>query len=94
MSRLASAEHLRDAALVRKALATLERSEDLFAIGAYKPGGDVWLDAAVAQRDRLDEWIFHESRATDDSIAQLHQIACALSGDRNQKGVEQKAIKM
>jgi FliI/YscN family ATPase len=83
MSRLASAEHLRDAALVRKALATLERSEDLFAIGAYKPGGDVWLDAAVAQRDRLDEWIFHESRATDDSIAQLHQIACALSGDRN-----------
>ncbi len=79
MNRLASAEQLRDAALVRRALATLERAEDLFAIGAYKPGGDPWLDAAVAQRDRLDEWIFHERPSQDDAIAQLREIAGALA---------------
>ena len=79
MHVLASRDHLRDAAIVRRALATLERSEDLFAIGAYKPGGDAWLDAAVAQRDRLDDFIFHGQPSGADSVAQLHEIASALS---------------
>jgi flagellum-specific ATP synthase len=79
MSALASKNQLRDAALVRKALATLERSEDLFAIGAYKQGGDPWLDAVVAQRDRLDEFIFHGEPSDADAVAQLHKIARALS---------------
>jgi FliI/YscN family ATPase len=79
MHVLASRDHLRDAAIVRRALATLERSEDLFAIGAYKPGGDSWLDAVVAQRDRLDEFIFHGQPSEADAIDQLHRIATALS---------------
>ena len=79
MHTLASRDHLRDAAIVRRALATLERSEDLFGIGAYKPGGDPWLDAVVAQRERLDEFIFHGQPHGAGSISQLHDIALALS---------------
>ncbi len=78
MNSLATPEHLRNAALVRKAVATLESAQDLFAIGAYKPGGDPWLDAAVAQRDRLDDWIFHGHPSEADAVAQLHDIAEAL----------------
>jgi FliI/YscN family ATPase len=77
MSALASGEHLRDAALVRKAMATLERAEDLFAIGAYKPGGDPTLDAAVGMRERLDEFIF-SAQACGDPILRLHELAAGL----------------
>ena len=76
---LASRDHLRDAALVRRALASLERSEDLFAIGAYKPGGDPWLDAVVAERERLEEFIFHGQPTGVDAVALLHEIASSLS---------------
>ncbi|HEV2037410.1 MAG TPA: EscN/YscN/HrcN family type III secretion system ATPase, partial [Candidatus Eremiobacteraceae bacterium] len=80
MNALVSADHLRDAALVRKALATLERAEDLFAIGAYKPGGDLWLDAAVALRERLEDWIFHGQPRDCDPTVELRHIAAALRG--------------
>ncbi len=78
MNALASGEHLRDAALVRKAMATLERAEDLFAIGAYKPGGDPLLDAAVGVRERLDEFIFFGDQADGDPIARLRELAAGL----------------
>jgi FliI/YscN family ATPase len=78
MSRLASCEQLADAALVRRALTALERAEDLFAIGAYRPGGDAWLDAAVVQRERLEGWIFHGSASAEDATAGLAEVAAAL----------------
>jgi flagellum-specific ATP synthase len=78
LGKLASREQLADGALVRRALSALERAEDLFAIGAYRPGGDAWLDAAVAQRDRLERWIFHGAPSTADPIAELARIAAAL----------------
>jgi len=78
MNALASGEHLRDAALVRKAMATLERAEDLFAIGAYKPGGDPLLDAAVGVRERLDEFVFFGDQAGGDPIARLRELAAGL----------------
>jgi len=78
INALASGEHLRDAALVRKAMATLERAEDLFAIGAYKPGGDPLLDAAVGVRERLDEFIFFGDQADGDPIARLRELAAGL----------------
>ncbi len=75
---LASSEQLANAALVRKALGALERAEDLFAIGAYRPGGDPWLDAAVAQRDRLEAWIFHGEPRPEDASDELAAIAADL----------------
>jgi flagellum-specific ATP synthase len=78
MGALCSEQQLADAALVRKALAALERAEDLFAIGAYRPGGDLLLDAAIAQRDRLNDFLFHGRACVNDALGGLHEIAQAL----------------
>jgi flagellum-specific ATP synthase len=58
MPDLATPAHRADATTVRAALATLEQAEDLFAIGAYAPGGDVTLDAAVAMRDEISDLLY------------------------------------
>ncbi|HZW73378.1 MAG TPA: hypothetical protein VFF43_07510, partial [Caldimonas sp.] len=58
MPGLATNAHRADAATVRAALATLEEAEDLFAIGAYAPGCDVALDAAVAMRDEIFNFLY------------------------------------
>jgi FliI/YscN family ATPase len=62
MGDIVNAEHARDAALVRRALATLEEAEDLFAIGAYRAGGDPWLDACVDVRPAIEQLIFDDGR--------------------------------
>jgi len=77
MGRLSSAEQRRDANDVRRALATLEESVDLLAIGAYQRGEDRWLDAVLSVRDDLDRWLFHGEPRDDDDVA-LHRIASVL----------------
>ena len=78
MRSLVPAAHAADAALVRKALAALERAEDLFAIGAYRPGGDPELDAAVAQRSRIDDFLFQAETTSAQSLDQLSDIGTSL----------------
>lgn len=78
MTDIVSAEHRRDAALVRRALATLEDAEDLFAIGAYRNGGDAWLDACVAARPAIERLIFDGDAAPAPPDAHLRSIASEL----------------
>ncbi|HLJ84575.1 MAG TPA: hypothetical protein VKT51_10420 [Candidatus Eremiobacteraceae bacterium] len=79
MPTLATQQHRRDAALGRRALDALERARDLFALGAYQPGGDPWLDAAVSIRDQLESLVHDgDAEAGDDAFARLRAIACAL----------------
>lgn len=78
MNHLVSEEHLACAARVRKAIAALEQAEDLFAIGAYVRGGDPTLDSAVAQRERIESFLFHERACQADAVEKLVQIAGAL----------------
>jgi FliI/YscN family ATPase len=84
LSRLApaliSAEHRIDASLARRALDALERAEDLLAIGAYRPGGDALLDAALQARVALSALIFDGagSTATQDVAALLHDAVAGL----------------
>jgi flagellum-specific ATP synthase len=61
MHVVATPEHRADAALVRGAMSALEQAEDLFAIGAYRAGGDRRLDAAVRVRDDIGALVFDES---------------------------------
>ncbi len=77
MSVTAGPEHCGYAASVRSALATLEECEDLFAIGAYKPGADRLLDAAVAARRRIDALIFSGDRSMPlaQTLQELTEIA-------------------
>lgn len=82
MNQIVSRERLADAARVRKAIAALERAEDLFAIGAYVPGGDLELDAAVEQRQRIERFIFHERDGRSETVADLAEIARDLTADR------------
>ena len=77
-NRLASPEHVADAGLLRKALAALERAEDLLAIGAYRPGGDPLLDAAIQLRERIEGFLYHGEAASVDALAGLHDIAQRL----------------
>jgi FliI/YscN family ATPase len=78
MVDIVSVEHRRDAALVRRALSTLEEAEDLFAIGAYRAGGDPWLDACVAARPAIERLIFDEDQERAPAPAQLALIAADL----------------
>jgi len=77
MPEVAAAEHVADAAIVRRALASLHDAEDLFAIGAYRPGADGWLDACVALRGSIDSLVFNDGRSGD-PIASLARIAAPL----------------
>ncbi len=73
MSALTSPEHRTDAALLRRALATLEDSADLLAIGAYKRGGDPWLDSVLELRGDMEAWLYPNdfACAQRDSLATL-----------------------
>jgi FliI/YscN family ATPase len=79
MPALAAPQHRRDAALARRAFDALERARDLFALGAYQPGGDVWLDAAVSIRDELDSLVYSgDADGGEDAFSRLRAIASAL----------------
>jgi flagellum-specific ATP synthase len=78
MADIINADHRRDAALVRRALSTLEEAEDLFAIGAYRAGGDPWLDACVAARPAIEELIFDGNQEHAPAQARLALIATDL----------------
>jgi len=69
-----------DAALARRALDALERAQDLFAIGAYRPGGDPTLDSALVARAALESLIFDgDGPATrGDPAARLHAAVIGL----------------
>jgi FliI/YscN family ATPase len=79
MIDLVGSDHARDAKLIRRALATLEDADDLFAIGAYRPGGDHWLDACVAARPAIERLIFDGGQESASPRVQLALIAADLS---------------
>lgn len=80
MRSVASDTHREDAATVRAALATLEQSEDLFAIGAYEPGGDAALDAAVAVRGEIAALLYREAAKDEPSLAQTLDALASIAG--------------
>lgn len=84
MPSVASVEHRADASTVRAALSALEQAEDLFAIGAYQPGGDATLDAAVEARADIDALLFRTSAegapVPNATLAALGAVAAKLRG--------------
>jgi flagellum-specific ATP synthase len=62
MPAVARANHLEQAALFRRMLATYARSEDLVRIGAYKPGADPDLDRALQSRNAMREFMMQTPR--------------------------------
>jgi len=56
MNEIASDEHLEAARLLKRHLATYSDAEDLINIGAYKPGTNREIDAAIRYRDVIREF--------------------------------------
>jgi flagellum-specific ATP synthase len=59
---------------LRSALASYREKEDLISIGAYQPGSDPLLDAAIALRPAMDSFL----RQTIDDLTSAHDADQAL----------------
>jgi flagellum-specific ATP synthase len=74
MTNVTSREHLQAARRARALLAKLNKARDLIQLGAYAPGHDGELDAAVRSRDALAALLqqdMHQSATLADSVQQL-----------------------
>jgi flagellar biosynthesis/type III secretory pathway ATPase len=78
MQRLAEPAHLQAAALVRAHIAHYEEKRDLVTLGAYTPGSDPKLDAALARLHGIERFLQQDTRSQSefaDSVQALLQIA-------------------
>jgi flagellum-specific ATP synthase len=67
--KLVSAEHLKAARIARSHLALYDDARILIESGMYKAGGDLDLDAAVAARDALNEFLRQGSSEAEEIAA-------------------------
>lgn len=80
MPDLTDPSHQQLAGLLRTDLATYAESRDLVEIGAYKPGSNPGLDAALARRE-LVELFCKQSRAEATSLDDTRALLGALFGE-------------
>jgi len=77
MPEVTTVEHRARAAAVREWLATLRDNEDLVSVGAYVPGSNPRIDAALARRDVLKRFLCQPADTTGrlaDAIAALNLL--------------------
>ena len=75
MNSVASREHVQAARRARAMLAKVNKARDLIQLGAYAPGHDTELDAAVRAQPALAALLqqdMHEPASLADSLHQLH----------------------
>ena len=81
MPAVATPEHKRAAAAVRRMLAVYARSEDLVRIGAYKPGSDADLDRALKSRQAVRTYLEQDAAeevTLGSSVERLATLAAGL----------------
>jgi flagellum-specific ATP synthase len=81
MPAVVSPRHKQAASRVRRMLAVYARSEDLVRIGAYRPGTDADIDAAIASRAPIRSYLEQDAaeRVTfDDALERLMALAGSL----------------
>ncbi len=76
MTDIAEAAHLRAARVLRRRLATYEENRDLVLMGAYRPGADAEIDAALACHPAILEFI----RQDEGEIVSLDMAVAELTG--------------
>lgn len=62
MDQVTTAEHVRAARRVRALLAAYEEKRDLITLGAYVPGSDARVDAAIRAMPELERWLRQDAR--------------------------------
>ncbi len=76
---------------LRASLAALHEKQDLISIGAYRPGADPLLDAALEHRAQIDAFLrqaVDEPSTPPDSDARLLELAAALERSREERSGE------
>ncbi len=76
MTDIVGPEHARAARVLRRHLATYEQNRDLVLMGAYRPGADPEIDAAIACHPAVMEFI----RQDADAIVPMHDAVAELTG--------------
>jgi flagellum-specific ATP synthase len=76
-SEIQPAESIAAAAELRRLMAAYRDKEDLIAIGAYQPGGDPTVDAAIALRPDLDSFLRQRPEERSD-LAEADERLAAL----------------
>ena len=79
MTAVTSREHLQRARRARAMLARLSKARDLIQLGAYAPGHDAELDAAVRARDALMHLLQQDMHERADLDASQRQLSEALA---------------
>jgi flagellum-specific ATP synthase len=76
MTDIAGKEHIHAARVLRRHLATYEENRDLVLMGAYRPGADAAIDAAIAYHPAVMEYI----RQDADAVVGLADAVTELTG--------------
>ena len=87
ISDIAAPEVIAAGQSLRAALAALHEKEDLISIGAYRPGSDPELDAALAHKHRIEAFLRQSVGERSDpaeSDAALLALAASLDAARAQ----------
>jgi len=87
MTDLVSAEHWQAAMSVRQLLAAYQQSEDLISIGAYQPGSNSVVDAAIQLRPQILQYLQQRVQETV-SLADARDGLCHLA--RLREGVAKR----
>jgi ATP synthase in type III secretion protein N len=64
MDQVTTPEHVRAARRVRSLLAAYEEKRDLVSLGAYVPGSDARVDAAIRALPELERWLRQDAEET------------------------------
>jgi flagellum-specific ATP synthase len=89
ISDIATPEAIAAGQSVRAALAALREKEDLISIGAYRPGSDPTLDAALAHKQQIDAFLRQSvGERSDPSESDATLLALAASLDEALTGSE------
>ncbi|MDM7917158.1 MAG: FliI/YscN family ATPase [Candidatus Eisenbacteria bacterium] len=85
-------QHLEAANALLRLEAAYRSHEDLIAVGAYKPGADPQVDAAIALRSQIEAFLrqeAHDSSSLPETQVRLQHLATLidkhLKGERNEK---------
>ena len=82
-SKVCSKEQRHDAGALRKVLAARAAAQDLIDVGAYQPGSNPLVDAAVAHEEAINNFLqqgMDEQIPADQAWAGLNALAAKISG--------------
>lgn len=82
MPAVVTREHGEAARAVRRMLSAYARSEDLIRIGAYRPGTDASLDAAIASRAAVREYLVQDAGEHVSSRSAIDRLVAMTAGFR------------